>query len=155
MPQLWMDVVVGLLYDLYCLTVTKKAATVHSLRALSGEIRGKIPDDWLGTVIRVFRTLIGLLLPLIHSNSECRIRILPLQGNTFARTLGQVSQPGVLSLTKYVPRILGVGMIAALHRIVAPKMTPPLSRGRYCLPVQVLICLPGYAAHYYAVESHG
>ncbi|XP_022946700.1 uncharacterized protein LOC111450692 [Cucurbita moschata] len=29
-----------------------KAATVHSLRALSGEIRGKIPDDWLGTVIR-------------------------------------------------------------------------------------------------------
>ncbi|XP_038890099.1 isopentenyl phosphate kinase isoform X2 [Benincasa hispida] len=29
-----------------------KAATVHSLRALSGEIRGKIPVDWLGTVIR-------------------------------------------------------------------------------------------------------
>ncbi|KAL0541219.1 hypothetical protein IC582_021261 [Cucumis melo] len=29
-----------------------KAATVHSLRALNGEIRGKIPDDWLGTAIR-------------------------------------------------------------------------------------------------------
>lgn len=29
-----------------------KAATSHSLRALSGELRGNIPDDWLGTVIR-------------------------------------------------------------------------------------------------------
>ncbi|XP_022158794.1 uncharacterized protein LOC111025262 isoform X1 [Momordica charantia] len=32
-----------------------KAATDHSLRALSGKIRGKIPDDWLGTVIRFSR----------------------------------------------------------------------------------------------------
>ncbi|XP_062162041.1 isopentenyl phosphate kinase [Alnus glutinosa] len=29
-----------------------KAATSHSLRALSGELRSNIPDDWLGTVIR-------------------------------------------------------------------------------------------------------
>ncbi|RZC71798.1 hypothetical protein C5167_034916 [Papaver somniferum] len=29
-----------------------KAATDHSFRALNGEIRGDIPDDWLGTVIR-------------------------------------------------------------------------------------------------------
>ncbi|OAY59420.1 isopentenyl phosphate kinase isoform X1 [Manihot esculenta] len=29
-----------------------KAATSHSLRALSGEVRSSIPDDWLGTVIR-------------------------------------------------------------------------------------------------------
>ncbi|XP_002512133.2 isopentenyl phosphate kinase isoform X1 [Ricinus communis] len=29
-----------------------KAATSHSLKALSGELRGTIPDDWLGTVIR-------------------------------------------------------------------------------------------------------
>lgn len=29
-----------------------KAATTHSLRALNGELKGNIPDDWLGTVIR-------------------------------------------------------------------------------------------------------
>ncbi|KAM3754632.1 hypothetical protein ACB098_03G180600 [Castanea mollissima] len=29
-----------------------KAATSHALRALSGELRGNIPDDWSGTVIR-------------------------------------------------------------------------------------------------------
>ncbi|KAI3987734.1 hypothetical protein MKX01_028468 [Papaver californicum] len=29
-----------------------KAATDHSFRALNGEIRGDIPDDWLGTFIR-------------------------------------------------------------------------------------------------------
>ncbi|KAL8258321.1 hypothetical protein R6Q59_030362, partial [Mikania micrantha] len=29
-----------------------KAATEHSLTALSGKLRDKIPDDWLGTVIR-------------------------------------------------------------------------------------------------------
>ncbi|OMO93361.1 Aspartate/glutamate/uridylate kinase [Corchorus capsularis] len=29
-----------------------KAATTHSLRALSGELRRHIPDDWLGTIIR-------------------------------------------------------------------------------------------------------
>ncbi|XWS69664.1 hypothetical protein CRYUN_Cryun04dG0198500 [Craigia yunnanensis] len=29
-----------------------QAATSHSLKALSGELRRKIPDDWLGTVIR-------------------------------------------------------------------------------------------------------
>ncbi|KAF2299107.1 hypothetical protein GH714_030651 [Hevea brasiliensis] len=29
-----------------------KAATSHSLRALCGEVRGTIPDDWLGTIIR-------------------------------------------------------------------------------------------------------
>ncbi|XVF43177.1 hypothetical protein PTKIN_Ptkin02bG0019500 [Pterospermum kingtungense] len=29
-----------------------KAATSHSLRAMSGELRRNIPDDWLGTVIR-------------------------------------------------------------------------------------------------------
>ncbi|KAK6931286.1 Aspartate/glutamate/uridylate kinase [Dillenia turbinata] len=29
-----------------------KAATSHSLRALSGELKDSIPDDWLGTVIR-------------------------------------------------------------------------------------------------------
>ncbi|KAJ6324839.1 hypothetical protein OIU76_012019 [Salix suchowensis] len=29
-----------------------KAATTHSSRALSGEVRGAIPEDWLGTVIR-------------------------------------------------------------------------------------------------------
>lgn len=29
-----------------------KAATEHSLRALSGELRQNIPEDWLGTVIR-------------------------------------------------------------------------------------------------------
>ncbi|KAG2702437.1 hypothetical protein I3760_06G089700 [Carya illinoinensis] len=29
-----------------------KAATSYSLRALSGELRGNIPDDWFGTVIR-------------------------------------------------------------------------------------------------------
>ncbi|KAB1208061.1 Isopentenyl phosphate kinase [Morella rubra] len=32
-----------------------KAATSHSLRALSGELRNNIPDDWLGTVIRFVR----------------------------------------------------------------------------------------------------
>ncbi|KAK9276019.1 hypothetical protein L1049_005550 [Liquidambar formosana] len=32
-----------------------KAATTHSLRALSGELKGNIPDDWLGTVIRLRR----------------------------------------------------------------------------------------------------
>ncbi|KAF8369743.1 hypothetical protein HHK36_032234 [Tetracentron sinense] len=32
-----------------------KAATDHSLRALKGEVRGNIPDDWLGTVIRSSR----------------------------------------------------------------------------------------------------
>ncbi|KAG6708603.1 hypothetical protein I3842_06G089400 [Carya illinoinensis] len=30
-----------------------KAATSYSLRALSGELRGNIPDDWFGTVIRL------------------------------------------------------------------------------------------------------
>lgn len=29
-----------------------KAATTHALRALSGELKGSIPDDWLGTAIR-------------------------------------------------------------------------------------------------------
>ncbi|KAI5574419.1 hypothetical protein POPTR_010G162900v4 [Populus trichocarpa] len=29
-----------------------KAATTHSSRALSGEVRGALPEDWLGTVIR-------------------------------------------------------------------------------------------------------
>ncbi|KAJ0721118.1 putative aspartate/glutamate/uridylate kinase, fosfomycin resistance kinase, FomA-type [Helianthus annuus] len=29
-----------------------KAATEHSLTALSGKLRDKIPEDWLGTVIR-------------------------------------------------------------------------------------------------------
>lgn len=29
-----------------------KAATTHSFRALNGELKGNIPDDWLGTVIR-------------------------------------------------------------------------------------------------------
>ncbi|OVA13399.1 Aspartate/glutamate/uridylate kinase [Macleaya cordata] len=32
-----------------------KAATNHSFRALNGEIRGDIPDDWFGTVIRSSR----------------------------------------------------------------------------------------------------
>ncbi|KAJ7943402.1 glutamate 5-kinase [Quillaja saponaria] len=32
-----------------------KAATSHSLRALNGELRNNIPDDWLGTVIRFLR----------------------------------------------------------------------------------------------------
>ncbi|KAK5771174.1 uncharacterized protein F383_09465 [Gossypium arboreum] len=32
-----------------------KAATSHSLRALRGEMRHDIPDDWLGTVIRFSR----------------------------------------------------------------------------------------------------
>ncbi|XP_044488532.1 isopentenyl phosphate kinase isoform X2 [Mangifera indica] len=32
-----------------------KAATSHSLRALIGELRGNIPDDWLGTVIRILK----------------------------------------------------------------------------------------------------
>ncbi|XP_042498898.1 isopentenyl phosphate kinase-like [Macadamia integrifolia] len=32
-----------------------KAATDHSLRALKGEVKGNIPDDWLGTVIRSSR----------------------------------------------------------------------------------------------------
>lgn len=32
-----------------------KAATIHSLRALSGELKDNIPDDWLGTVIRFLR----------------------------------------------------------------------------------------------------
>ncbi|XVE53171.1 hypothetical protein DITRI_Ditri02bG0182500 [Diplodiscus trichospermus] len=32
-----------------------KAATSHSLRALSGELRCNIPNDWLGTVIRFSR----------------------------------------------------------------------------------------------------
>ncbi|GMH01766.1 hypothetical protein Nepgr_003605 [Nepenthes gracilis] len=32
-----------------------KAATDHSLKALTGEIRGGIPDDWLGTAIRFLR----------------------------------------------------------------------------------------------------
>ncbi|KAH9774078.1 isopentenyl phosphate kinase [Citrus sinensis] len=32
-----------------------KAATSHSVKALSGELRAKIPDDWLGTVIRFSR----------------------------------------------------------------------------------------------------
>ncbi|KAH1031392.1 hypothetical protein J1N35_043566 [Gossypium stocksii] len=32
-----------------------KAATSHSLRALRGELRHDIPDDWLGTVIRFSR----------------------------------------------------------------------------------------------------
>ncbi|KAJ6983857.1 hypothetical protein NC653_026622 [Populus alba x Populus x berolinensis] len=29
-----------------------KAATTHSSRALSGEVKGALPEDWLGTVIR-------------------------------------------------------------------------------------------------------
>ncbi|XP_054823121.1 isopentenyl phosphate kinase [Prosopis cineraria] len=29
-----------------------KAATSHSLRALNGDLRSSIPDDWLGTVVR-------------------------------------------------------------------------------------------------------
>ncbi|KAM0987139.1 hypothetical protein ACFX19_011452 [Malus domestica] len=29
-----------------------KAATTHALRALNGELKGSIPDDWLGTAIR-------------------------------------------------------------------------------------------------------
>ncbi|XP_021807384.1 uncharacterized protein LOC110751257 isoform X1 [Prunus avium] len=29
-----------------------EAATSHALRALSGELKGNLPDDWLGTVIR-------------------------------------------------------------------------------------------------------
>ncbi|XP_056165824.1 isopentenyl phosphate kinase isoform X2 [Syzygium oleosum] len=29
-----------------------KAATTHSVRALSGDLKGNIPDDWLGTAIR-------------------------------------------------------------------------------------------------------
>ncbi|WVZ11402.1 hypothetical protein V8G54_015932 [Vigna mungo] len=32
-----------------------KAATSHSLRALNGDLRGSIPDDWLGTVVRSLR----------------------------------------------------------------------------------------------------
>lgn len=32
-----------------------KAATVHSLKALRGEVQGKIPENWLGTVIRSMR----------------------------------------------------------------------------------------------------
>ncbi|THG10121.1 hypothetical protein TEA_000777 [Camellia sinensis var. sinensis] len=32
-----------------------KAATSHSLRALSGELKDNIPEDWLGTVIRFLR----------------------------------------------------------------------------------------------------
>ncbi|GAV90536.1 AA_kinase domain-containing protein [Cephalotus follicularis] len=32
-----------------------KAATNHSLRALSGDLRGNIPDDWLGTIVRLTR----------------------------------------------------------------------------------------------------
>ncbi|KAJ4973704.1 hypothetical protein NE237_006878 [Protea cynaroides] len=32
-----------------------KAATDHSLRALKGEVKDNIPDDWLGTVIRSAR----------------------------------------------------------------------------------------------------
>ncbi|KAJ4711417.1 glutamate 5-kinase [Melia azedarach] len=30
-----------------------KAATTHSLKALGGELRENIPDDWLGTVVRL------------------------------------------------------------------------------------------------------
>ncbi|POO03459.1 Aspartate/glutamate/uridylate kinase [Trema orientale] len=33
-----------------------KAGTSHSLRALSGELRGDVPDDWLGTLIRFSRS---------------------------------------------------------------------------------------------------
>lgn len=32
-----------------------EAATSHSLRALSGELKDNIPEDWLGTVIRFQR----------------------------------------------------------------------------------------------------
>uniref|UniRef100_A0A5B7B8G0 Isopentenyl phosphate kinase n=1 Tax=Davidia involucrata TaxID=16924 RepID=A0A5B7B8G0_DAVIN len=32
-----------------------KAATNHSSRALSGELKGDVPEDWLGTVIRFLR----------------------------------------------------------------------------------------------------
>ncbi|XP_059655779.1 isopentenyl phosphate kinase isoform X2 [Cornus florida] len=32
-----------------------KAATEHSLKALSGELKDNIPEDWLGTVIRFLR----------------------------------------------------------------------------------------------------
>ncbi|KAL7163820.1 hypothetical protein ACSBR2_039858 [Camellia fascicularis] len=32
-----------------------KAATSHSLKALSGELKDNIPEDWLGTVIRFLR----------------------------------------------------------------------------------------------------
>lgn len=32
-----------------------QAATSHSLRALNGDLRGSIPDDWLGTVVRSLR----------------------------------------------------------------------------------------------------
>ncbi|XP_021740002.1 uncharacterized protein LOC110706388 [Chenopodium quinoa] len=32
-----------------------KAATDHSLKALKGEVKGKIPDDWMGTAIRFMR----------------------------------------------------------------------------------------------------
>ncbi|XP_019106055.1 isopentenyl phosphate kinase isoform X2 [Beta vulgaris subsp. vulgaris] len=32
-----------------------KAATDHSLKALKGELKGNVPDDWLGTAIRFMR----------------------------------------------------------------------------------------------------
>ncbi|GAU43224.1 hypothetical protein TSUD_241140 [Trifolium subterraneum] len=32
-----------------------KAATSHSLKALNGDLRNSIPDDWLGTVVRSSR----------------------------------------------------------------------------------------------------
>ncbi|KAJ0717883.1 putative aspartate/glutamate/uridylate kinase, fosfomycin resistance kinase, FomA-type [Helianthus annuus] len=38
---------------LHCETfLSLQAATEHSLTALSGKLRDKIPEDWLGTVIR-------------------------------------------------------------------------------------------------------
>ncbi|KAM1065414.1 hypothetical protein TB1_020267 [Malus domestica] len=35
-----------------CTLSTVKAATTHASRALSGELKGGIPDDWLGKPIR-------------------------------------------------------------------------------------------------------
>jgi hypothetical protein len=32
-----------------------QAATSHSLKALNGDLKDSIPDDWLGTVVRSSR----------------------------------------------------------------------------------------------------
>lgn len=50
----------------------EQAGTSHSLRALSGELRSNIPDDWLGTVIRFSKwKLIGHGMCQPHGPSTC------------------------------------------------------------------------------------
>lgn len=51
--QIYLDLFQLMFWELVVIKLNwMQAATSHALRALSGELRGNIPDDWSGTVIR-------------------------------------------------------------------------------------------------------